>query len=86
MARVSASQAVTSPYSPWGRTTEEGKQLMEAWRNLAIEYDPDQANELLDKVGLDQRDSEGFRLRPDGERLSLVIITGSSLTAGRWMC
>jgi peptide/nickel transport system substrate-binding protein len=72
------SQAVTSPYSPWGRTTEEGKQLMEAWRNLAIEYDPDKANELLDSVGLDQRDSEGFRLRPDGERLSLVIITGSS--------
>lgn len=73
-----ASQAVTSPYSPWGRTTDEGKQLMEDWRNLAIEYDIDQANALLDTVGLTERDSDGFRLRPDGKRLSWVIITGSS--------
>ena len=72
------SQAVTSPYSPWGRTTEAGKELMEQWRNLAIEYNPDQANELLDQVGLAERDSDGFRLLPNGERLSLVIITGSS--------
>lgn len=73
-----ASQAVTSPYSPWGRTTDEGKKLMEDWRNLAIEYDIDQANALLDTVGLTERDSDGFRLRPDGKRLSWVIITGSS--------
>jgi len=30
------------------------------------EYDPEQANSLLDELGLDQRDSEGFRLGPDG--------------------
>jgi peptide/nickel transport system substrate-binding protein len=71
------SQAVTSPYSPWGRTTEEGKQLMEQWRNLAVEYDVEKANQLLDGAGLDKRDGEGFRLRPDGKRLSWVIITGS---------
>ncbi len=33
------------------------------------EYDPDRANALLDEIGLDQRDGEGFRLRPDGETL-----------------
>ena len=33
------------------------------------QYDPDLANQLLDELGLDQRDSEGFRLRPDGETL-----------------
>ena len=33
------------------------------------QYDPDLANELLDEMGLDQRDSDGFRLRPDGETL-----------------
>jgi peptide/nickel transport system substrate-binding protein len=73
-----ASQAVTSPYSPWGRTTDEGKRLMEDWRNLAIEYDIDKANALLDTVGLTERDSDGFRLRPDGNRLSWVVIIGSS--------
>ena len=33
------------------------------------EYDPDRANALLDEIGLDQRDSDGFRLGPDGETL-----------------
>jgi peptide/nickel transport system substrate-binding protein len=72
------SQAVTSPYSPWGRTTEEGERLMEQWRNLATDYDPDEARLLLDRVGLTERDADGYRLRPDGKRLSIVIITGST--------
>jgi peptide/nickel transport system substrate-binding protein len=71
------SQGVTSPYSPWGRTTEEGKALMEQWRNLGIEYDVDKANQLLDSVGLDKKDADGFRLLPSGKRLSLVMITGN---------
>ena len=37
------------------------------------QYDPDQANQLLDEMGLDQRDSDGFRLRPDGETLFLNL-------------
>jgi peptide/nickel transport system substrate-binding protein len=36
------------------------------------EYDVDMANEYLDKVVPD-KDADGFRLRPDGERLSFVI-------------
>lgn len=38
-----------------------------------LEYDVDLANELLDGLGLTERDSEGYRLRSDGERLSLSI-------------
>lgn len=72
------SQAVTSPYSPWGRTSDEGKQLMEQWRNLAIEYDPEKANTLLDGIGLDKKDSEGYRLLPDGKRLAWTFITGDT--------
>jgi len=71
------SQGVTSPYSPWGRTTEEGKQLMEQWRNLGVEYDVDKANELLDSVGLDKKDADGFRLRPSGTRLTLTVATSN---------
>jgi peptide/nickel transport system substrate-binding protein len=38
------------------------------------EYDPDQANRLLDSLGLARRDGQGFRLRPDnGERFSMVV-------------
>jgi peptide/nickel transport system substrate-binding protein len=72
------SQAVTSPYSPWGRSSDEGKKLMEQWRNLATEYNVDKANKLLDGIGLDKKDSDGYRLRPDGKRLSWVFITGST--------
>ena len=36
------------------------------------EYDVDLANEYLDKAGLTERDAQGFRLRPDGKRLSVI--------------
>lgn len=37
------------------------------------EYDPDKANELLDTLGLTEKDDEGFRLRPDGKRVAIVV-------------
>lgn len=37
------------------------------------DYDPDLANELLDGAGLAERDAQGFRLRSDGQRLSIVV-------------
>lgn len=37
------------------------------------EYDPDAANALLDGIGLTEMDGEGYRLRPDGQRLTLVV-------------
>lgn len=40
---------------------------------IDTEYDPDAANALLDEMGLDQRDAEGFRLSPDGERISFTM-------------
>lgn len=39
------------------------------------EYDPDRANDLLDEMGLDQRNADGYRLRPDGEELRILIDT-----------
>jgi peptide/nickel transport system substrate-binding protein len=40
-----------------------------------LEYDVDEANRILDELGLDQRDSEGFRLLPSGEKLD-ILMTG----------
>ena len=37
------------------------------------EFDQKKANELLDKVGLSKRDSQNFRLRPDGQKLFFDI-------------
>ncbi|MEJ1160610.1 ABC transporter substrate-binding protein [Prosthecomicrobium sp. N25] len=39
-----------------------------------VEYDPKKSNEILDKIGLDKKDSEGYRLGPDGKRFSIVFM------------
>jgi peptide/nickel transport system substrate-binding protein len=43
-------------------------------------YDPERANEMLDGLGLDQRDSEGYRLMENGERLALTLTSGYAST------
>lgn len=40
---------------------------------LNAEYDPDLANSLLDGLGLTERDSEGYRLGPDGNRIQWTL-------------
>ncbi len=45
----------------------------EEYGRLHADFDPDKANEMLDEIGLTERDSEGFRLRLDGEPLSIAI-------------
>jgi peptide/nickel transport system substrate-binding protein len=39
-----------------------------------LEYDPAEANSLLDETGLGQKGSDGFRLRPDGKKLELTAM------------
>ncbi len=43
------------------------------------EYNPELANEHLDKAGYTQRDAAGFRLGPDGKRISFIM----EIDAGR---
>jgi peptide/nickel transport system substrate-binding protein len=40
-----------------------------------IELDPDLANQMLDSVGLSNKDSDGFRLMANGERLHIIMDT-----------
>ncbi len=37
------------------------------------DYDPDKANRLLDEIGLDRRDREGYRTFPDGTRMTFFL-------------
>ncbi|NLD74156.1 MAG: ABC transporter substrate-binding protein [Chloroflexi bacterium] len=57
-------QAALIPQSPYYKDEYPTK-----W----AEHDPDAANELLDAIGLTDRDAEGFRVRPDGEPLTITI-------------
>jgi len=43
-----------------------------------LEYDPTYANELLDAAGYDERDGEGYRLTPEGQRIEFTILVTSS--------
>jgi peptide/nickel transport system substrate-binding protein len=44
------------------------------WRTKWSTLDVAQANQLLDKIGLTQKDGEGYRLRSDGKRLTLTFL------------
>jgi peptide/nickel transport system substrate-binding protein len=44
------------------------------WREKWSTFDPKQANEMLDKIGLSKKDAQGFRVRTDnGQRLRIQI-------------
>jgi peptide/nickel transport system substrate-binding protein len=49
------------------------KYYKERYGTAWAQYDPALANKLLDEMGLTRRDGAGFRLRPDGKRLSYNI-------------
>ncbi|MHB0876241.1 MAG: ABC transporter substrate-binding protein [Anaerolineae bacterium] len=52
---------------PWNKYYEEGMETP------YTEYDAEQANSMLDALGLDQRDADGFRLGSDGQPLDIII-------------
>lgn len=52
----------------------------EAWSESYAEYDPEEANRLLDEIGL-ERGEDGYRLRPDGETLGFTIHLSTNLSA-----
>ncbi len=45
-----------------------------------VQFDPDQANKLLDELGLTNRDSDGIRLLPDGRRAEITVETAGEST------
>jgi peptide/nickel transport system substrate-binding protein len=59
-------------YSPM----EESPQYYPKLSNVYLDYDPDEANRLLDEAGYAEKDADGFRLWKDGsgETLSFEIV------------
>jgi peptide/nickel transport system substrate-binding protein len=67
-------QLAPPPVSAW---------YVEEYENAYIDFDPQEANRLLDSMGLDRRNDEGIRLRPDGEPLAIYLemsSTGSGMS------
>ncbi len=63
---------------------KECRYYTEGIDKLYTEYDPQKASELLDNIGLDKKDRDGFRLRPDGKLLTLTIEFPSMREFGPW--
>lgn len=51
----------------------EGKQVYEEWSTSYAQYDPEQAGRWLDEIGVVDADGDGFRDRPDGTPLELIV-------------
>jgi peptide/nickel transport system substrate-binding protein len=59
---------------PWQAAPVDGsKYFDQEFGTQYTQYDPDLANQILDDAGYDQRDGDGFRLRPDGERITITV-------------
>ncbi|HSB82431.1 MAG TPA: ABC transporter substrate-binding protein [Candidatus Methylomirabilis sp.] len=49
-------------------------------RMAYAQFDLAQANRLLDEMGLTRRDAKGYRLRPDGKRLDIILESSGEST------
>ncbi len=58
----------------------ESPLFREEYANAWIAHDPEQANKLLDEIGLDKRNGEGTRLLPNGNPADLIIETAGEST------
>jgi len=65
-------------YSPM----EESPQYYPKLSNAYIEYDPDEANRLLDEAGYAEKDADGFRLWKDGSGETLSFSIEGTAEAG----
>lgn len=52
--------------------TEEEQEIYEEWKNLAVEHDTEKAEELLDEIGVVDKDDD-WREMPNGDDLTLRI-------------
>ena len=51
------------------------------YANMNTQYDPDTANQILDDIGLDKKDADGFRLDGDGPLQIVITIQSGSVAA-----
>lgn len=71
---------------PWQAAPDERSEFYdEEFAKQFTEYDVAKANSFLDKAGLTKKDSAGFRLRPDGKRLSFQVEVASPSLTPSWV-
>ncbi|MHC4198681.1 MAG: ABC transporter substrate-binding protein [Planctomycetota bacterium] len=71
-------QAATISRESWHFADVAGQKLFDEWTRADAQFDIEKGNALLDEMGLTGRDPGGYRLRPDGKRLTIIIDVPSS--------
>jgi peptide/nickel transport system substrate-binding protein len=71
-------QAATVSEEAWHFVDKEGAALFDLWKKSDTDFNLELGNRLLDDMGLTKRDEADYRVRPDGQRLSIVLDTPSS--------
>ena len=75
---IDRQEIIRALYAGFGEPAQNAPGRMSPFHNENLlksftEYDPDRANALLDELGLTNRDGEGMRCFPDGNRMTWYI-------------
>ncbi|GAA5022286.1 ABC transporter substrate-binding protein [Actinopolymorpha pittospori] len=64
-------QPTTGAYGPKTRefNRADGPTMYKQWRESWVDFDPDRAKAMLDKLGVVDKDGDGMREKPDGSKL-----------------
>ncbi len=71
-----------SPKTPQFHT-ERGKVIYEKLKNLALEYNPEKAKEMLDQINLIDQNGDGWRDLPSGKEFVISIDTTAASASSR---
>jgi peptide/nickel transport system substrate-binding protein len=66
-------RALAMPAAGAEYASPRGQEVLKAWETQDIEHDPETAKDLLDEIGVVDVDGDGYREKPDGSKLELVI-------------
>ncbi|WP_460522545.1 ABC transporter substrate-binding protein [Flindersiella endophytica] len=69
-------ELTTGTMSPKGiefHVNDEGEKLYKDWRDSYIEYNPDKAKQILDEIGVVDKNGDGKRELPDGTKLRIRL-------------
>lgn len=66
-------QQATVSREAWHFLSKEGQKVFNDWAQSYAKFDLVEANRYLDEMGLTKRDAQGYRLRKDGQRLSITL-------------
>jgi peptide/nickel transport system substrate-binding protein len=62
-----------SPKDKDFQVNDEGKKIYKDWRDSYVEHNPEKAKQLLDELGVKDKDGDGIRELPSGKKLKLIL-------------